>query len=109
MKFRVVLTGPAHDVAGNAILRADLIYACTIAGIMVEQSMSALTNMLVASRVDTVKARKAAERGLAVMDYPSFLQHFGLSPVIQEASVAKPCPYADSHQLIIPDKWEDKL
>jgi hypothetical protein len=72
--MNVVFTGPAFDENGQAIVRADLTYACTCkGGIVVQTGVDARTHLLVASRIDTVKAAKAADRGIVVITYPEFI------------------------------------
>lgn len=75
--MKVVFTGPAFDAQGNSIVRADLTYACIEkGGIEVQPRVDALTDLLVASRIDTVKAGKAADRGITIMTYPEFIHNF---------------------------------
>lgn len=73
--LNVVFTGPAFDSAGQSILRANLIAACEPT-MHVQHSMSKDTNLLVASRTDTVKAKMAVQRGIKVMSYPEFLARY---------------------------------
>lgn len=73
----VVFTGPAIDNAGRSITRQALENACMVVGnIGVQPAIRADTEVLVASRKDTVKARRAAERGLPVLTYPEFINHY---------------------------------
>lgn len=57
--LNVVFTGPALDNTGNSIIRSNLIAACKKVGIAVQSSVRVDTAMVVASRVDTVKAKSA--------------------------------------------------
>lgn len=51
--------------------------ACTqVNGISVQSAIKPDTDMLVASRKDTVKAKRAAESGLPVLTYPEFITRF---------------------------------
>ncbi len=72
--LNVVFTGPATDVLGQAIIRASLVAACHMTGkLAVQDAVKANTNLLVASRADTVKAKLASARGVKVLTYPEFL------------------------------------
>jgi len=105
--LKVVLTGPAHDDIGNPVLRAVLVKACQERGLIVQPHFCRDTDLLVASRVDTVKARKAALTGLPVLDYPTFIQTYQLSPGPSTGLPAD--PYVDTHKVSPPDRWVDKL
>ena len=75
--MNVAFTGPAFDTDGASIVRADLAYACIQrGGIVVQPRVDAATNLLVASRIDTVKASKAADKGITIMTYPEFIATF---------------------------------
>ncbi|MBS7812389.1 BRCT domain-containing protein [Roseococcus pinisoli] len=76
----VVLTGPAVTANGDVVLRADLISQATKLGWNIQKSVQATTEMLVASRADTVKAREAKERGIIVVTYAEFLAQIGPVP-----------------------------
>jgi hypothetical protein len=76
--MRVCFTGPAIDEKGATILRADLIDACKVCNHDVHSTVRQDTEVLVASRTDTTKARAAARRGVAVIGYPEFIR-FALS------------------------------
>jgi hypothetical protein len=89
----VVLTGPAHDAMGQPILRADLIEAAQAAG---HASMQHGVELLVASRTDTVKALKAAQGGIPVVDYPTFLAGLAKPPTAGKSRY-KPDIWADPH------------
>ena len=93
--LNIVFTGPGHDSQGNPILRADLIAAAQAAGYAVLSSMQHGANLLVSSRVDTVKARKAVERGIPIIGYAEFLAQLG-TPVTPAA-----------HSKYRPDSWVD--
>ena len=71
--MNVVFTGPAIDIAGNFIVRADLALVCGSKGINVQPAVKPDTELLVASRSDTVKAKRAQGCGKKVMTYPEFL------------------------------------
>lgn len=90
--IRVVFTGPAFDSAGHSIIRNDLMIACK--GIAtVQSSVQPDTEYVVASRKDTVKAKKAAMRGIPVLAYPEFIARFLTGVAIRTGS--KPCKYTD--------------
>lgn len=74
--MRVVFTGPAMDGNGNSIVRSNLIAACATIGIAVDKAVGPLTDVLVASRTDTVKAKAAAKSGVTVIGYPEFVKRF---------------------------------
>ena len=93
--LRVVFTGPAYGLSGEPILRADLKAAAQALGMVVQDNFSVGTDLLVASRSDTVKAAKAASRGIKVMSYPTFLSSFKV--VVQPGKSSLRCPYADTH------------
>ena len=57
------------DVSGPRAPAAEL---AAKAGHTVLPNTGHGVELLVASRIDTVKARKAAERGIPVVDYPTF-------------------------------------
>lgn len=71
--MRVCFTGPAIDGSGNALLRADLVDACRELHHDVHSSVRLDTEILVASRTDTTKAKSAQKRGVKVMGYPEFI------------------------------------
>lgn len=87
--LNVVFTGPAVDSAGSLILRDNLIKACK-RKMIVEKSVTQQTNLLVASRTDTVKAKKAAARGVDVMGYPEFFARYLDGVCIETAGKASP-------------------
>lgn len=88
-KIEVVFTGAAATRQGVGIVRADLISHCEKNGYVVAKRVSGSTKVLVASRSDTVKARKAAELGVMVMTYGAFLDQFG-GDVPRSGAVADP-------------------
>ena len=84
--MNVVLTGPAIDGAGHFIIRADLALICGSHGINVQPAVKPDTHILVASRSDTVKAKRAQGCGKKVMTYPEFLARFLPEVVIPKQS-----------------------
>lgn len=101
--LNVVFTGPAFDNGGHSVVRADLIQACKATGkFVVQSSVRVDTDLLVASRTDTVKAKSAAEKGLQVLSYPQFIRSF-LSTVDLKLG-AKPNRFTDlvDHDLLVP-------
>lgn len=101
--MQVVFTGPAFDGQGQSILRANLAKACAAKSIVVQSSIKPTTNILVASRKDTVKAHCAAKRGLVVVTYPEFIAAF--LDGVEIATGGKPDRYADAvdKDLLVPD------
>jgi hypothetical protein len=102
--MNVVFTGPAFDNGGNTIVRDNLIAACMKKGNLdVQPRVKATTNMAIASRLDTVKAKRAAQRGLAVMSYPEFINKFLRG--VDVATGGKPNHYTDKieQDLLVPD------
>lgn len=100
----VVFTGPAFDNHGRAVLRANLIAASEASGrFRVQSAVTAATQILVASRTDTVKAKKAAALGVEVMTYPEFIGR-ELAGVDLKIGVTPNAysPYVDKG-LLIPD------
>jgi len=71
--MRVCFTGPAIDGSGSVINRSDLVDACKELSHTVHSSVRIDTELLVASRTDTVKAKSAKKRGVVVMSYPEFI------------------------------------
>jgi hypothetical protein len=101
--IKVAFTGPAFDNAGHSVVRADLIAACQMTGkFAVQSSVRPDTNLLVASRTDTVKAKAAAEKGIGVLTYPQFIRSFLSNVEIKKG--AKPNRYTDlvDHDLLVP-------
>jgi hypothetical protein len=74
--MKVVFTGPAVDNAGRAIARDNLTLACKKAGVTVQTAVRPDTELLVASRKDTVKAKEAGATGLTVLAYPEFIGRY---------------------------------
>lgn len=104
--INVVFTGPASDAENSPILRADLTAAAVEAGMTVQRAVRADTHMLVASRVDTVKAREAAHRGLVVVSYPTFLAMLGRETIPQQGALdlwvdSKPVVMAQPAQPLV--------
>lgn len=99
----VVFTGPAFDNDGRSILRDDLAAAAQKAGITVANRVTTGTNILVASRTDTIKALTASQRGVAVLTYPEFINRYLKEVEITKG--AKPNRYTDvvSKDLLVPD------
>jgi hypothetical protein len=102
--LNIVFTGPAIDGNGNSVLRADLAAACQKKGGMaVQPAVRADTNVVVASRTDTVKAKRAEERGLAVLTYPQFIAHFLRGVSIESGGKANSFVDAVNKDLLVPD------
>ena len=102
--MNVVFTGPAVDGNGCSLVRSALAYACLQKGnLRVQNSVQRDTDVLVASRVDTVKAKKASERGMAVFTYPEFINRFLKG--VDLPTGGKPNKYADliSLDMLVPD------
>jgi hypothetical protein len=97
--MNVVFTGPAFNTAGASIVRADLTYACIQrGGIVVQPRVDAATDLLVASRIDTVKASKAADKGITIMTYPEFTATFLLGVTIPKNGTAN--RYVDAFRAV---------
>jgi hypothetical protein len=101
--MNVVFTGPAFDNAGNSIVRDNLIAACAKQGFCVQSAIKASTQLVVASRTDTIKAMGAAARGMAVLSYPSFIAHY--LDGVEIAKGGEPNHYTDKIEkdLLVPD------
>ena len=67
--MNIVFTGAAVGSDGHPIKREDIIKASKMAGFHVQAKVDALTDILVASRDDTVKAKNATAGGVAVVTY----------------------------------------
>jgi NAD-dependent DNA ligase len=91
--LNIVFTGPAHNAKGKLVLRADLIVAARKAGFVVQSAVGASTELLVASRTDTRKARAAKARGIKMTTYPEFLRRRLRKPV--KPTGAKFNPWTD--------------
>ena len=107
--MNVVFTGPAFDSNGNSIVRSELTYACIKKGNMnVQPRVMGDTDILVTSRSDTVKAKGASLRGIAVFTYPEFIARF-LKGVDMKTG-GKPNKYVDyvDQNLLVPDFTEGK-
>lgn len=98
--LRVVLTGPAYDNNGVPVLRADLVVAMRELGMVPQSIVAPDTQLLVASRDDTTKARRAAERGIDVITYADFMAEFGIA-VRRSGAVRN--AYVDTHTHRGPD------
>jgi hypothetical protein len=99
--INAVFTGPAYDGTGHAIIRDNLIAACLTTGaITVAPRISCSTDVLVASRKDTVKAKAAAARGIPVLTYPEFIQSY--LKLTKVPTGAKPNAYTDCIDTDIP-------
>jgi hypothetical protein len=107
--MNVVFTGPAFDSNGHSIVRSELAYACLCKGnLSVQSSVRGDTDVLVASRTDTVKAKNASLRGIAVFTYPEFIAKF-----LQDVPIklgGKPNHYTDKvdTDLLVPDFTKGK-
>ena len=102
--LKVVFTGPAIDSNGCSILRHNLTTAAHSTGnLLVQASFSKDTDILVASRTDTQKAKKASERGILTRTYPQFLKQYLRGVLIETGGV--PSKYTDliDKDLIVPD------
>lgn len=93
--MNVVFTGPAKDAVGRSVLRQDLARAAQSMFMTVQNSFTKNADMLVASRVDTVKAQKAAKYGATVMTYPDFINIF-LGGFVPHHKDSKADSYADA-------------
>ncbi len=72
--LNVVFTGPAILEDGRLIPRSNLVAACKQFGaIQVQPRVRGDTDLLVASRTDTVKAKSAAASGIMVLSYQTFV------------------------------------
>lgn len=101
--MNIVLTGAASYPNGKTILRADLVAACKKADIKVQTAVEFTTNILVASRHDTVKAKNAKNLGVQVIDYAELIDLLGEMGVKIESTGAQPDPYVDG----VPDFTKD--
>lgn len=72
--MNIVFTGGA-TYKGGRVIRDELIAAVTAQGHSVQSMVSTNTDILVASRDDTRKARKAQALGVKVLTYPGFIRH----------------------------------
>jgi len=71
--MNVVFTGGGVDAHGERIVRDRLRHAASLAGFHTEDRVSSQTHYLVASRTDTIKAKRASAMGVKVLDYPHFI------------------------------------
>ena len=99
----IVFTGPAFDGNGSSILRDHLVNACMKMGFLVQSAVKADTDAVIASRTDTVKAARAAARGLTVLTYPQFIARHLTD--VEIAKGGKPNKYTDKVVLdmLVPD------
>lgn len=103
--MKVVFTGAATDIYGGQLKRADLIAACQIAGIDVMPRIEKGVDMLVASRHDTIKAKRAKALGIPVCSYEEFLTEHKIPVVHGDGEVN---PFTDVNpQEMIPDFTAD--
>ena len=72
--MNVVFTGTAVDEAGVHVLRDDLQKMAARQGYYMQKAVNAGTDLLVASRTDTVKAKRAKSLGVSVVTYPEFFE-----------------------------------
>lgn len=96
--MRVVLTGPARDAQGNPVLRADLVEKAKAAGLFVQTEFGPDTQLVVASRFDTLKAQGAAKAGIPMVGYAEFIQLLGGVPQAAK-SRHTPSKWVDTHPL----------
>lgn len=89
--LHVVFTGPAVNPDGGPVLREDLKAACIAKGMVVQTAVTKRTNLLVCSRIDTTKAARAKEYGIAATGYVSFiLTYFDENGIAPAGGVANP-------------------
>lgn len=103
---RVVFTGPAVDGSGNTVVRAALAAACAQKSIEVQASVRPNTDILVASRLDTLKAKRAASTGMKVIGYPEFINQYlcGVCvPVSGRANLHTTFANSLAQDLLVPD------
>jgi len=98
--MNIVLTGPAFNSAGQSIVRANLITACKASGHSIQGAIKADTDLLVASRADTVKAKRASGHAIKVMTYPTFIAQY-LSGV-DIPTEQRPSKYVDFPECSLP-------
>lgn len=102
--MNVVLTGPAKDGQGNAIVRADLVAALAKVGISVRSKVDLTTDYLVASRTDTVKAKTAQSLGVEVLTYPQLITLALAQGDFKIEKIGTPDPYVDADpDSLVPD------
>ena len=100
--MKVSMTGPATDEKGMRVVRVVLEKAMNAAGYtMVDYPYPA--DILVASRTDTRKYKKAVKDGLQVFTYPDFISFLRTKGVNVEDYVEEPV-----HENMFTDKtpWE---
>lgn len=72
----VCFTGPGHDRTGATITRKDLAELATAAGHTVQTGVTEDTDLLVSSRDDTLKAKKAKALEVPVTGYSQFIEDY---------------------------------
>lgn len=70
----VCFTGRGHDMNGEFMERGDWERMAISVGCSISPSVNKYTDVLVASRNDTIKAIGAQSHGIVVMNYPQFQQ-----------------------------------
>lgn len=102
--LNVVFTGPAVDNAGRSITRAALTNACLKLGqVGVQPAIRSDTALLVASRKDTVKARRAEERGVPVLTYPEFINRYLRNVEIESVGAFNRYTDKVEQDMLVPD------
>lgn len=100
----IVFTGPAFDLNGQAIPRANLVAACQMTGrFNVQSTVNGATDFLVASRTDTTKAKKAAQRGVTVVTYPEFISRALAGISLKTRPDLTPCKASRNPRIGYPD------
>jgi hypothetical protein len=100
--LKVCFTGPGYTADGQAVVRSALSQACINAGVaMIRPKVEVDTDILVASRTDTVKAKNAALIGVTVMTYPEFISQFLADVALETNGVAN--KWVDDLDAMVPD------
>ncbi len=95
--LNIVLTGTATDELGQPVVRADLEAACKQAGFTVRKEFPKGTPYtLVASRLDTVKAKKALAVGVMPWSYKDLLATLKQMGAELKKTGAAPDPWVDA-------------
>jgi len=105
--LQVVFTGPAIDGEGYSITRANLEKACSATcSVTMQNRVDSVTDLLVASRMDTVKALQAAAKGVTVLTYPEFISRYLKGVNVVRGGI--PNRYTDviDQNLLVPDFTE---
>jgi len=92
--LNVVFTGPATDSSNRPVIRRDLVAAVEAKGFTVQGSIRTSTTILVASRIDTVKAKSARDRKLTVTTYAAFIDAV-LGGEVPKCEATAPNKYTD--------------